>query len=86
MKSSLAQALAAKNIARKGTKKMMDEPIEQVDTDKNFLSNEELSESPFQEMKPLSDEQELTESGFLPEEKPSRKSRLSEAISKRIRG
>jgi hypothetical protein len=85
MKSSLAQAYATKALLKKGTKKVEDAPIEQVDTDKNFLSNEEMSESPFQEIEPMSDEQELTESGFLPKES-TRKSKLSDIISKRIRG
>lgn len=85
MKSSLAQALAAKRISKTGTKKVADEPVQQVDTDKNFLSNEEMSESPFQEIEPMSDEAELDEAGLHPKES-TRKSRLSDIISKRIRG
>jgi hypothetical protein len=86
-KNNLAIAYAAKRKMRKD-----------VDAKQDFLSDEEASESPFQDvdnedflsadMQPLepvetSDEAELTESGFLPEQSP-KNSKLSNAIRRRL--
>lgn len=85
-KNNLAIAYAAKKRLQKGRK--------DIDAKQDFLSDEEASESPFQEtdnedflsadMQPMepvetSDEAELTESGFLP-----KNSKLSNSIRRRL--
>lgn len=52
-------------IAMALSKKKRDLDLEPVPSKGNLFSNEELSESPFEQ--DMSDEQELEESGFLPD-------------------
>lgn len=60
MKKSLAAAYAAKRQNRK-----TDLDLQPRESKANLFSNEEMSEPVF--LEPMSDEEELTESGFLPE-------------------
>lgn len=58
-KRAFVGAMAAKR------RKKSDLDLDMVESKANLFSNEEMSESPF--MEPMSDEEELDESGFLPE-------------------
>lgn len=82
MKKDLATAYAAKRKKVKG----MDLDLEPRSSKANILSNEEMSE-PVMLDDAMSDEEELTESGFLPESKMDNESgnNMLDDIMKKIR-